>query len=79
MTWICYCPACVCARVRRWFRSRSVKLYGTTVKSGICRDTKIGDLLPPESTGLIQCATIELNNQRAVIVHVTFIPTGDAK
>jgi hypothetical protein len=52
---------------------------GTPVKIGICRDVKIDDLLPPESTGLIQSATIELNNQRAVIVHVTYIPKENGK
>jgi len=55
------------------------KQMGTPVKIGICRDAKIDDLLPPESAGLIQCATIELNNQRAVIVHVTYIPKENGK
>lgn len=48
--------------------------YGTNFKRGICREAKIGDLLPPESCGVIQKATIELTNKGAAYVTVTYCP-----
>ena len=75
----CYCPACLLTKLCAWLRVKCRKNYGTPFKYGICRDTKIGDILPPESAGIVECATIELNRFGFTIAHITYVPKDNSK